>query len=107
MSSAQQPAGDHWPDGREPVPTLGELGYMLDGLPGEISASLRERIDTVSQALAPWSFCDALGDLEAYLAALDDARLMPFEHQIAIKAFVMEGWDEWRKTFGPRRLLPA
>lgn len=89
----------------DPAPTLNQVNNILAGLPVEVGHSLRERINDVLKAYAPGPFSDALGDLEAYLTALDDTRLMPFENQIALKAYVMAGWKEWRDSFNSLKIL--
>ena len=83
----------------EPVPTADQVRTILAVLPVEVGNGLREKLNDVLKAHAPAPFCDALGDLEAYLSALDDSRLMPFENQIALKTYVMLGWREWRASF--------
>lgn len=83
----------------EPVPTADQVLTILAVLPVEVGNGLREKLNDVLKARAPGPFTDALGDLEAYLSALDDARLMPFENQIALKSYVMLGWREWRASF--------
>lgn len=83
----------------EPAPTADQVRTILAVLPVEVGNGLREKINDVLKARAPGPFCDALGDLEAYLSALDDSRLMPFENQIALKTYVMLGWREWRASF--------
>lgn len=83
----------------EPVPTADQVRTILAVLPVEVGNGLREKLNDVLKAPAPGPFCDALGDLEAYLSALDDSRLIPFENQIALKTYVMQGWREWRVSF--------
>lgn len=83
----------------EPVPTADQVLSILAVLPVEVGNGLRVKLNDVLKARAPGPFTDALGDLEAYLTALDDARLMPFENQIALKSYVMLGWREWRASF--------
>ncbi|TMU77622.1 hypothetical protein FGA82_17130 [Pseudomonas fluorescens] len=83
----------------EPVPTADQVSTILALLPVEFGNGLREKLNDVLKARAPGPFCDALGDLEAYLSTLDDSRLMPFENQIALKTYVMLGWREWRASF--------
>lgn len=83
----------------EPVPTDDQVRTILAVLPVEVRNGLRDKLNDVLKAGAPGPFSDALGDLEAYLSALDDTRLMPFENQIAIKTYVMLGWREWRANF--------
>lgn len=83
----------------EPVPSADQVRTILAVLPVEVGNGLREKLNDALKASAPGPFSDALGDLEAYLSALDDTRLMPFENQIALKAYVMLGWEEWRASF--------
>lgn len=83
----------------EAVPTADQILNILAVLPIEVGRGLREKLNDVLKAYAPGPFCDALGDLEAYLSALDDTRLMPFESQISLKNYVMHGWREWRGNF--------
>lgn len=83
----------------EPAPTTDQVRNILAVLPIEVGNGLRKKLNDVLKARAPSPFCDALGDLEAYLSALDDSRLMPFENQIALKTYVMLGWREWRASF--------
>jgi hypothetical protein len=83
----------------EPAPTAEQIRNILAVLPVEVGNGLREKLNDVLKASAPGPFCDALGDLEAYLNALDDTHLMPFEHQIALKTHAMLGWNEWRASF--------
>ena len=83
----------------EPVPTADQVRNILAVLPVEVGNGLREKLNEVLKAHAPGPFCDALGNLEAYLDALDDTRLMPFENQIALKTYAMLGWREWRSSF--------
>lgn len=86
-------------DYEEPVPSAEQVLNILAALPLEVRSGLCEKLNEVLKARAPGPFSDALGDLEAYLSALDDACLMPFENQIALKAYVMLGWREWRMSF--------
>lgn len=72
---------------------------ILLELPFSLGLNLKERINDVIFATAPGTFSDALGTLEAYLSALDDSELLRFEEQLCIKAYVMHGWSDWRKTF--------
>lgn len=83
----------------EPVPTADQVRTIFAVLPVEVGNGLREKLNDVLKASAPGPFSDALGDLEAYLSALDDTHLMPFENQIALKTYVMLGWREWRENF--------
>lgn len=83
----------------EPAPTADQVRNILAVLPIEVGNGLREKLNDVLKADAPGPFSDALGYLEAYLTALDDTRLMPFENQIALKTYVMLGWREWRASF--------
>lgn len=41
---------------------------------------------------------DAMGELDAYLCALDDAQLLPFTQQLQLKDYVMQGWRNWRTS---------
>lgn len=84
---------------QERVPTVGQVHDILAMLPLEVGNGLRERLNEVLKAHAPGPFSDALGDLDAYLAALDDTRLMPFENQIVLKDYVILGWRKWRVSF--------
>lgn len=83
----------------EPLLTSDQVLDLLSGLKPAISDGLRERLNAVLGAKAPGPFSDALGELEAYLAGLDDAGSLPFEKQIQLKAYVMRGWKEWRAGF--------
>jgi hypothetical protein len=83
----------------EPVPTSIEVLNILARLPVEVGNRLRGQLNKVLGASAPGPFSRALGDMETYLSALDDARLLPFENQVALKAYVMAGWQAWRVGF--------
>ena len=65
----------------------------------QISNGLRDRLSAMLCAAAQGPFSDALGDLEAYLAGLDDADSLPFAQQIQLKAYVMAGWKTWHAGF--------
>lgn len=80
-------------------PTTDQVRTILEVLPVKVGNGLRVKLNDVLNANAPGPFSDALGDLEAYLSALEDSRLMPFENQISLKAFVILGWEEWRARF--------
>ncbi|MDQ0124249.1 hypothetical protein J2W17_003197 [Pseudomonas lini] len=83
----------------EPAPTADQIRKILAVLPVEVGNGLREKLNEILKAHAPGPFSDALGDLEAYLDALDDTRLLSFENQIALKTYVTLGWREWRSSF--------
>jgi hypothetical protein len=84
----------------EELPLSGaQVRELISALPPTISSRLRERINAVLVAQAPGPFSDALSELEAYLAGLDDADSLPFEQQIQLKAYVMVGWKTWRAGF--------
>lgn len=83
----------------EPIPTADQVRSILAALPAEVGNGLRQKLNEVLKAYAPGPLSDALGNLEAYLSALDDTRLMPFENQIALKSYAMLGWREWRASF--------
>lgn len=83
----------------EPLLSGAQVRELVSALPPTISTGLRERLNAVLVAQAPGPFSDALGELEAYLAGLDDADSLPFEQQIQLKAYVMVGWKAWRAGF--------
>lgn len=83
----------------EPNVTWDQVTETISLLPLSIGIALHQRITAVTQAQAPGPFSDALGELEAYLDALDDANLFKLERQLLIKNYVMRGWIDWRKSF--------
>jgi hypothetical protein len=86
-------------DCEEPLLTQAQVRELVSDQPFAISNGLRERLNAVLGAKAPGPFSDALGELEAYLAGLDDAGSLPFEQQIQLKAYVMRDWKDWRAGF--------
>ena len=83
----------------EPLLSGAQMRGLVNALPAAISYGLRDRLNAVLCAAAPSPFSNALGELEAYLAGLDDADSLPFAQQIQIKAYVMAGWKAWRAGF--------
>lgn len=83
----------------EPNVTWDSVHEAISTLKFPVAVELHQRISAVTQAKAPGPFCEALGALEAYLDALDDAELLSFERQILIKDYVMRGWRAWRESF--------
>lgn len=88
----------------EPVLNAAQVQQLLQGLPSAVGAGLHEMLNSVVEAKAPAPFSDALGELEAYLAALEAAGVVPFDQQIQLKAYVMQGWRAWRSSIAP---IPA
>ena len=83
----------------EPAVAWHQVTAALAQLSLPLGIALHQRITDVTQAQAPGIFVDALGELEGYLAALDDAKLLSFERQRLIKDYVLRGWTAWRASF--------
>ncbi|MBA1280300.1 hypothetical protein [Stutzerimonas stutzeri] len=86
-------------DYEEPLISAVQVQQLLQELPLPVGRGLQEMLNAVLSAQAPAPFSEALGELEAYLAALEVTEALPFEQQIQLKAFVMQGWKSWRSSF--------
>lgn len=89
-------AFDHY---EEPLLNRAQVRELVNGLPQAISAGLVERLNATLSAEAPVPFAEHLSNLCAYLDGLEDARALPFEQLIQLKAYVMSGWKGWRASF--------
>jgi len=96
MSSPSDSAFDHY---EAPLLSREQVCELINALPQSINSGLHERLNAVLCAQAPGPYSDALGELEAYLAGLEDAGSLSFDHLIQLKAYVMVGWKAWRAGF--------
>lgn len=83
----------------EPLLTRAQVRELINELPLAVSTGLRERLNVTLCADAPVPYAEALSELCAYLDGLEDAGTVPFEQLIQLKAFVMNGWKQWRAGF--------
>lgn len=83
----------------EPDVSWHQVTEAISWLSLPIGVALHKRIIAVTQAQAPGPFVDALSELEGYMSALDDAKLLSFDRQRLIKDYVLRGWASWRASF--------